>query len=116
MLYTNLKHIENAEQFRNIIRENTHVVVICGRMGKMSIPVYRIAEELEQSYRHIKFFDMELDNPESQVILDLPEVKEQLGIPIVLYIKNGQIAKATTGTQTHEQISSILNEQMAMLT
>jgi thioredoxin 1 len=70
MLYTNLKHIENAEQFRTLSGKHA----CCSDLrthGKDVDPGLRIAEELEQSYRHIKFFDMELDNPESQVILDL---------------------------------------------
>ena len=47
MLYTNLKHIETAEDHAKIISQNENVMVICGRMGPMCIPVYEIAEELQ---------------------------------------------------------------------
>jgi len=68
MLYTNLKHIESAEQHAKILKENENVMVICGRMGPMCIPVYGIAEELEDEYKNVQFFDMEFDNPQSHVI------------------------------------------------
>ena len=64
MLYTNLNHIETASQLEKIISENENVMVCCGRMGPMCIPVYGIMEELEPVYGHVKFFDMEFDNPE----------------------------------------------------
>ena len=72
MLYTNLKHLESAADHRKAISENENVMVICGRMGPMCIPVYGIAEELEEEYRHVKFYDMEFDNPESHFIRSLP--------------------------------------------
>ena len=47
MLYTNLKHLETAAEHTRIISQNENVMVVCGRMGPMCIPVYGIAEELE---------------------------------------------------------------------
>ncbi|MDP2891024.1 MAG: thioredoxin family protein [Bacteroidota bacterium] len=111
MLYTNLKHIEIAAELAQMISEHKNVVVICGRMGPMCIPVYRIAEELEKEYAHVKFFDMEFDNPESQVIRILPEVRGFMGIPFTIYYKNGQVVKATTGIQTKAQIIGILDNE-----
>ncbi|MDO9614536.1 MAG: thioredoxin family protein [Bacteroidota bacterium] len=113
MLYTNLKHIESADKLAQIISEHENVVVICGRMGPMCVPVYRIAEELEGEYSQIKFFDMEFDNPESQVIRALPEVRGFMGIPFTIYYKNGQVVKATTGIQSKEQITAILEQEFA---
>ena len=110
MLYTNLKHIETAEEHSKIISENENVMVICGRMGPMCIPVYRIAYELEEEYAHVKFYDMEFDNPESYVIRNLPEVRGFMGIPFTIYYKNGKVAKATSSIQSKEQITAILNE------
>ena len=54
MLYTNLKHLESAADHKKAISENENVMVICGRMGPMCIPVYGIAEELEDEYKHVK--------------------------------------------------------------
>ena len=113
MLYTNLKHIESAEKYAQIINENENTVVICGRMGPACIPVYRIAEELETEFNHVKFFDMEFDNPESHVIRSLPEVHGFLGSPFILYYKNGQIMKATSGIQTSAQVKAILDQEFA---
>ncbi len=113
MLYTNLKHIESAAEYAQIISENENVIVICGRMGPMCVPVYRIAEELENEYAHVKFFDMEFDNPESQVIRSLPEVRGFIGIPFTIYYKNGQVMKATSSIQSKAQITSILDQEFA---
>lgn len=111
MLYTNLKHIESAAEHAKIISENENVMVICGRMGPMCIPVYGIAEELESEYRHVKFCDMEFDNPESYVIRNLPEVRGFMGIPFTIYYKNGKVVKATSSIQTMEQVRTILDKE-----
>jgi thioredoxin 1 len=111
MLYTNLKHIETAADHAKIISENENVMVICGRMGPMCIPVYGIAEEIENQYSHVQFYDMEFDNPESHVIRSLSEVKGFMGIPFTIYYKNGKVAKATSSIQTIEQVTSILNQE-----
>ncbi len=111
MLYTNLNHTETASDHAKIISENENVMVICGRMGPMCIPVYRIAEELEKEYTNVKFYDMEFDNPESHIIRNLQEVKGFTGIPFTIYYKNGKVVKATSSIQTKEQIKSILEKE-----
>jgi len=111
MLYTNLTHINSAEEHARILNENENVMVICGRMGPMCIPVYGIAEELEDEYGHVKFCDMEFDNPEAHVIRNLPEVKGFMGIPFTIYYKNGKVVKATSSIQSKQQVTSILNEK-----
>jgi thioredoxin 1 len=109
MLYTNLKHIENAAQHNKVISENENVMICCGRMGPMCIPVYGVMEEIENDYPEVKFFDMEFDNPESHVIRNLPEVRGFMSIPFVIYYKNGKVAKATSSIQSKPQITNILN-------
>ncbi len=113
MLYTNLKHLESADDHNKAISENENVMVICGRMGPMCIPVYGIAEELEEVYQNVKFFDMEFDNPESYVIRNLPEVKGFMGIPFTIYYKNGKVVKATSSIQTKDQVKAILDKEFA---
>jgi thioredoxin 1 len=113
MLYTNLKHIESADEHAKILSENENVMVVCGRMGPMCIPVYGIAEELEADYKHVQFFDMEFDNPESYVIRQLPEVRGFMGIPFTIYYKNGKVVKATSSIQTKAQVITILNQEFA---
>jgi thioredoxin 1 len=113
MLYTNLKHIESAVQLQQIIRENENVMVVCGRMGPMCIPVYGIAEDLEDEYKHVKFCDMEFDNPEAFVIRQLPEVRGFMGIPFTIYYKNGKVVKATSSIQSKQQVKSILDTEFS---
>jgi thioredoxin 1 len=114
MLYTNLKHLESAADHQKAISENENVMVICGRMGPMCIPVYGIAEELEKEFAHVKFYDMEFDNPESYVIRNLHEVKGFMGIPFTIYYKNGKVAKATSSIQTKDQVKAILDKEFAV--
>lgn len=111
MLYTNLNHIESAADHARILSENENVMVICGRMGPMCIPVYEIAEKLEKEYPHVKFYDMEFDHPEAAVIRNLPEVRSFMGIPFTIYYKNGKVVKATSSIQTQKQVTDILNEE-----
>lgn len=113
MLYTNLKHIETAADFSRIISENENVMIVCGRMGSFSIPVYRIAEELEPVFNQVKFFDMEFDNPESDIIKNLPEVQGLPGFPLTVYFKQGEVVKATVGLQTKEEVIEILEQEFA---
>lgn len=111
MLYTNLSHILTAEQHQKVISENENVMICCGRMGPMCIPVYGIMEQLEGEYPNVKFFDMEFDNPESHVIRNVPEVRNFMGIPFTMYYKNGKLVKATSSIQTMRQVTTILDEQ-----
>jgi thioredoxin 1 len=113
MLYTNLKHLESAADLNKAVSGNDNVMVICGRMGPMCIPVYGIAEELEDEYSHVRFYDMEFDNPESYIIRSLPEVSGFMGIPFTIYYKDGKVVKATSGIQTKDQITTILNEEFS---
>ena len=114
MLYTNLKHIGSIAEHNKAISENDNVMVICGRMGPMCIPVYGIAEEIESEYEHVKFYDMEFDNPISDVIRILPEVRGFMGIPFTIYYKNGLVVKATSSIQTKDQVKSILDKEFSV--
>lgn len=114
MLYTNLNHLESAAELKKAITENENVMVICGRMGPMCIPVYEIAEELEDEYRHVKFFDMEFDNPEAHVIRSLPEVRGFMGIPFTIYYRGGKVVRATSSIQTREQVKAILDKEFSV--
>lgn len=114
MLSTNLKHIETAAGYNKELAENENVMIICGRMGPMCIPVYGIAEDLEEEYGHVKFFDMEFDNPVSHVIRSLPEVRGFMGIPFTIYYKNGKVVKATSSIQSKKQVTEILDKEFAV--
>ncbi len=109
MLYTNLKHILTADEHKQIISENENVMVCCGRMGPMCIPVYGVMEELEPEYQNVKFFDMEFDNPEAYVIREAPECRSFMGIPFVMYYKNGKVVKATSSIQNMAQVRENLD-------
>ena len=59
----------------------------------------------------MKFFDMEFDNPISEIIRNLPEVRGFMGIPFTIYYKNGKVVKATSSIQTKDQVKAILNKE-----
>ena len=111
MLYTNLNHVETAHQLEKVIGENENVMVCCGRMGPMCIPVYGIMEELEPVFTHVKFFDMEFDNPEAQVIRNAPLTRGFMGLPYTVYYRNGKMVKATSSIQTMQQVKTILDSE-----
>ena len=111
MLQTNLKHVESENKHNEIINNNENVMICCGRMGPMCLPVYDIMEELEEEYKQINFFDMEFDNPDAHVIRNLPESHGFMGLPFTVYYKNGKVVRATSSIQNREQITEILDKE-----
>ncbi len=111
MLHTNLQEVETAAELEKLIAENENVMVCCGRMGPMCIPVYDVMEELEEEHTNVKFAVMAFDTPEAHIIRNAPECRGFMGLPFTMYYKNGQVAKATSSIQNMAQITSILDEQ-----
>lgn len=111
MLRTNLTHVLSEQEHSKLLQENENVMICCGRMGPMCIPVYESMEELEGEYKNVKFADMEFDTPDAKVIRNLPECRSFQGLPFVVYYKNGKVVKATSSIQSKEQITEILDEQ-----
>ena len=111
MLQTNLKHLMKADEHKKFIEENENVMICCGRNGPMCIPVYGIMEDLEGTYKNVKFADLEFDNPESSVIRNAPECRGFMGLPFTVYYKNGKLVKATTSIQNEQQITTILDAE-----
>ena len=111
MLSTNLTHVLSEKEHSETINNNENVMICCGRMGPMCIPVYEVMEELEGEYANVKFADMEFDSPDAKVIRNLPECRSFQGLPFVVYYKNGKVVKATSSIQSRDQITAILDEQ-----
>lgn len=111
-LPTNLKHVETADELKKLIGDAKNVMVCCGRMGPMCVPVYGVMEELEKSgeYDGVAFRDMAFDSPESDYIRALPECQSFRGLPFTVYFKDGKVAKATSSIQSKDQVTSILSE------
>ena len=110
MLDTNLKHVENREEIEELIKNNADVMICCGRMGPMCIPVYGIMEELESKYSHVQMRDMDFDIPIASFIRNLPECSLFMGLPFTVYFKNGEVAEATSSIQNKKQITEILDK------
>ena len=109
MLNTKLDHILTAEEHKKALEENPNLMVCCGRMGPMCIPVYGAMTKLRDEYPGVAFKDMEFDSPDSKVIRELPECRNFRGLPFTVYYKDGKVAAATTSIQTEEQIKEILD-------
>ncbi len=112
-LDTNLDHISSEAQYYEILEKNENVMICCGRMGPMCVPVYAEMEDLREEYPHIKFYDMLFDLPDAKVIRNLPECAGFMGLPFTVYYKNGKVVKATSSIQSRDQITEILNEQFS---
>ena len=115
ILQTNLKHLASKNDFNELIENNENVMICCGRMGPMCLPVYDSMEELEtkEEYAHVKFADMLFDNPDAAVIRNLEACRSFMGLPFTVYYKNGQLVKATSSIQSMEQVTTILDSEFA---
>ena len=112
MLQTPVHEIETSQELEKIIENNENVMVCCGRMGPMCIPVYEAMEELEEERPNIKFYSMAFDSPEAAPIRNAPMCSGFMGLPFTVYYKNGKMVKATSSIQSHAQITKILDEQV----
>lgn len=110
---TNLEHVETAAQHAEILENNQLVMICCGRMGPMCVPVYAAMEELKEEYPNIKFMDMLFDSPEAHVIRNAQEAAGFMGLPFTFYYKNGKVVKATSSIQSKEQVKAILDETLS---
>ena len=113
MLETNLQHIESAQLYEELLAGNENVMLCCGRMGPMCLPVYDIMENLQSRYPHVQFRDMDFDGPATDNIRKLPEVRSFMGLPFTKYYHNGEVVSATTSVQTEDQITTILDEKFS---
>ena len=113
ILQTDLEHIVTGSDLDKAIAENENLMVSCGRMGPMCVPVYDIMKDLENSgkYDQVKFTDMLFDNPHAAAIRNLPECRGFMGLPFTVYYKNGKVVKATSSIQNLDQITDILDEE-----
>ncbi len=110
VLSTNLHHIESKSELEELIQSNEKVVVVCGRMGPMCVPVYGIMEELEKQHSDIKFNDFLFDHPDAAIIRNLPEARGFRGLPFTIYYRNGKVVKATSSIQKPREVKNIIEE------
>jgi thioredoxin 1 len=110
-LDTTLKHVTTATELNTLVSSKKNVMVCCGRMGPMCLPVYDAMDELEKSgdYSHVEFRDMLFDSPESTVIRQLSECANFRGLPFTVYWKDGKVVKATSSVQSKDQVQAILD-------
>ncbi len=113
ILQTNLDHIASEEEYDKILKENENVMICCGRMGPMCLPVYAAMEELKPDYKHVKFYDMAFDAPFAHVIRNHPGGAGFMGLPFTMYYKNGEVVEATSSIQYSNQVRIILDENFS---
>jgi thioredoxin 1 len=111
MLHTELHEIETAAELQKLIADNENVMVCCGRMGPMCIPVYGVMEELQEERTDVKFAVMAFDSPEAGIIRNDEACRGFMGLPFTMYYKNGKVAHATSSIQNMQQVTAILDEQ-----
>ena len=113
MLHTNLEHISSKADFQKTLDENENVMICCGRMGPMCIPVYAAMSELKLEYPNVKFVDFEFDHPDAGIIRNTTEAKGFMGLPFTFYYKNGKTVAATSSIQSKEQVKAILDKHFS---
>jgi thioredoxin 1 len=109
MLYTNLKHIETVDEYNKTTSEYENVMIICGRMDPMSIQLFSVAEEISKAYRHIKFFDLEFDNPHTQQILRNSIAERSMSSPFIVSFKKGKVVNVARGLKNKEQFKGMVD-------
>ena len=114
-LDTTLNHLTTATELKDLVAKKKNVMVCCGRMGPMCLPVYDAMDELQKDggYEHVTFRDMLFDDPESAYIRQLPECATFRGLPFTVYWKDGKVVKATSSIQTKDQVQAILDASFA---
>ncbi len=112
MLHTNLKHLETEQEVNEVVENNEKVVICCGRMGPMCLPVYSIMEDLEPRYPHIAFYDQDFDIHAAGIIKNLPDCALFMGLPFTVYFKNGTVVAATSSIQNKDQVMKILDMEL----
>jgi len=111
MLNTNLKHLETEQEVKEVAGNNENVMVCCGRMGPMCVPVFSVMEDLERTYPHVTFRDQDFDIPAADFIRNLPECALFMGLPFTVYFKNGKVVAATSSIQNKDQVMEILDKE-----
>ena len=111
MLNTNLKHLETEQEVKGVLENNENVMVCCGRMGPMCVPVFSVMEELEPTYPHVTLHDQDFDIPAADFIRNLPECALFRGLPFTVYFKNGKVVAATSSIQSKDQVMEILDRE-----
>jgi thioredoxin 1 len=111
LLNTRLEHLASEAEFQKAIKENENLMICCGRMGPMCLPVYKAMEDLKDDYSHIAFRDMAFDMPDAHVIKNLPECNGFMGLPFTVYFKNGEVVAATTSIQSKDEVKTILDNK-----
>ena len=111
MLRTNLEHLETHDAMNNALKKDENVMICCGRMGPMCLPVYAIMDDLKRHYPHVRFFDQDFEGIAATYIRNLPECTSFMGLPFTVYFKNGKVVKATGGIQSREQVTHILDHK-----
>ena len=114
MLDTKLKHLESTEETVKLLETHENVMICCGRMGPMCIPVYKSMEELESQYSHVAFRDMDFDIPAASFIKQLPECSDFMGLPFTVYFKKGAVVAATTSIQSKHGVIKILDREFGV--
>jgi thioredoxin 1 len=112
-LDTSLKHLETEKEIKDLVEHNENVMISCGRMGPMCVPVYGAMEELETEYPHVQFRDIAFDSSESAYIRNLPQCRNFSGLPFTVYFKNGKVVAATSSIQTKNQIKNVLDREFS---
>ncbi len=113
-LSTNLEHLNTRKDIDQVLEQNENVMVCCGRMGPMCIPVYGVMEELQQKYGHVAFRDLFFDSPTADFIKQLPECRNFTGLPFTVYFKNAKVVAATSSIQNKKQVKEILDREFGV--
>ncbi|MBN2498353.1 MAG: thioredoxin [Deltaproteobacteria bacterium] len=114
MMQTRIKHLVTRDDTSRAFADHPRLVVAAGRWGPMCIPVYKAMEELEDEDRYagVAFRVVEFDLPAAIPIREARACGSFRGLPFVLYVRDGEIAHATSSIQTKDQIAALIDRHL----
>jgi thioredoxin 1 len=114
MFNIKVKQIAEANEFDEAVKNTENLVACAGRWGPMCIPVYGAMEQMEtdSKFNEINFRVVNFDSEPAGKIRSLKECRRFMGLPFIVYYKNGEVVHATSGLQTRQQLEENIEKYL----
>ena len=114
MLETEVQELITQGEAKALIKNKPFVMICCGRIGPMCIPVYESMRALEPLYPFVAFRTMDFDAQVARWIKGLPECATFKRLPFIIYFREGEVVRSTSAIQTKEEIDAILDKEFSI--
>lgn len=102
-----METISNIENIRKAISEGN----VCLKFGAEWCGPCRVLEsnieEIERDFKNIRFVGVDVDDVDDDSVLDEFKIRN---VPVLFFMKDGEIVKKEVGAMSKEVLSNILKE------